>query len=57
MLSRQEQEDVRQVIYQELARMQWQLAHCAGSYRYLCLVAGSPAFVHTPIGPILQILK
>jgi hypothetical protein len=57
MMTRQEQEDIRQILYQELARMHWQLAHCAGSYRYLCLVAGSPAFAHTPIGPILQILK
>jgi len=57
MMTRQEQDDIRQILYQELARMHYQMAHHAGSYRYLCLVAGSPVFTHTPIGPVISILK
>lgn len=57
MMTRQEQDDIRQILYQELARMHYQIAHYSGSYRYLCLVDGSPAFTHTPIGPVISILK
>jgi hypothetical protein len=57
MMTRQEQEDIRQILYQELARMHYQIAHYSGSYRYLCLVDGSPAFTHSPIGPVISILK
>lgn len=57
MMTRQEQEDVRQILYQELARMHYQMAYCAGSYRYLCIVDGGPVFTHTPIGPVISILR
>ena len=57
MLGRQEAEDVRQIVYQEMARIHWQATHCAGSYKYLCLVAGSPAFTHEPTGKVLMVLR
>lgn len=52
-----EREDVRQLVYQELASLEERMARQAGSYRYLCLIMGGPAFTHTPCGPILRILR
>lgn len=57
MMSPVEQEDVRQLVYQELAAMEYRVAHAAGSYRYLCLLDGSPIFTHTPCGPVLRTLR
>lgn len=57
MMSQDEQEDVRQLLYRELVNLQEQVAHQGGSYRYLCLVGGSPTFAHAPVGPVMRILR
>lgn len=57
MMSADETEDVRRLVYQTLAAIEYQIAHEAGSYRYLCLVGGSPTFAHTPVGPVVRVLR
>lgn len=57
MMTPSEQEDVRQLVYQELVSLEDRIARQAGSYRYLCLIAGSPAFTHTPCGPVVRVLR
>lgn len=54
MLGRGEQHEIRQLIYRELAEMEARIAHNAGSYNYLCLIAGGPCFTHHPVGPVLR---
>ena len=55
MLSPEETEEIRQAVYQEMARLhQAATAAAAGSYNFLCLVGGSPTFTHRPVGPVLQ---
>jgi polysaccharide pyruvyl transferase WcaK-like protein len=57
MMSPDEREDVRQLVYQEMAALEYRIAREAGSYRYMCLVGGSPVFAHSPVGPILRVLQ
>jgi hypothetical protein len=55
MLSLEETEQIRQVLYQEMARLHRAVtAASAGTYNYLCLVGGHPTFTHQPIGTVLQ---
>ena len=54
MLGRQDRDEVRQLIYQELAALESRVCQCAGSYNYMCLVGGSPCFTHQPVGPVLR---
>lgn len=54
MLGNEEQHEIRQFIYSELARIEHQVSHDAGSYEYLCLLAGCPTFCHRPVGPVLR---
>lgn len=58
MFSLEETEQVRQLVYQEMARLNAAVtAARSGSYNYLCLVAGAPTFTHQPVGPVLQIVR
>lgn len=57
MMSPDDHEEVVQTVYQELAAMEYRMAHEAGSYRYLCLIGGSPTFAHSPVGPVLRTLR
>jgi len=57
MMSSGEREDVRQLIYRELASLEARISHNAGTYRYVCLILGGPCFTHTPSGPILRIIR
>jgi hypothetical protein len=54
MFSDTEREEIRQAVYQELIAVEERVAHQAGSYTYLCLIAGSPCFCHTKAGPVLR---
>lgn len=57
MMSSGEREDVRQLIYRELASLEARISHNAGTYKYVCLILGGPCFTHTPSGPILRIIR
>jgi hypothetical protein len=57
MVSPSEREDIRQVVYRELAELEHRISHYAGSYKYLCLVQGGPCFTHTPCGPVLRTIR
>jgi hypothetical protein len=54
MFSNEETEQIRQAVYTELADIERQCAYRAGSYDYLCLVAGAPTFTHYPYGAVLR---
>jgi hypothetical protein len=57
MMTPSECEDVRQLVYRELASIEDRIAHQAGSYRFLCLLGGGPVFTHTRCGPVLRVLR
>jgi hypothetical protein len=54
VFTRDEREQVRQMVYAEMVRIEAAVEHNAGSYTYLCQVMGSPAFCHSPVGPVLR---
>ena len=54
MLGRFEAEEIRQLVYREMAHIEAECAYRAGSYTYLCLVGGSPCFTHSIVGPVLR---
>lgn len=54
MMSGSESEQVRQIVHQELAEIEEQVTHCAGSYNYLCSCGGVTVFSHKPIGKVLR---
>ncbi len=54
MLSPEEHEEIRNVVHQELASIEKQIRHHAGSYNFLCNVGGVTMFTHRPIGAVLH---
>jgi hypothetical protein len=54
MLGRQERDEIRQLVYSELAHIEAEVAQHAGTYNYLCWVMGGPVFTHRPVGPVLR---
>lgn len=57
MMSPDDHEEVVQTVYQELAAIEYRIAHESGSYRYMCILGGSPTFTHEPCGPVLRVLQ
>lgn len=53
MLSPDEYEEIRAVVRKEMVAIEEQMVH-AGSYSYLCDVAGQPTFTHHAVGSILR---
>lgn len=56
MLSPDERYEIQQVVHQELAAIEHDIAHNAGSYRYLCTAGGVTFFSHTPVGAVVRVL-
>lgn len=54
MLTPQEKHEIHTAVWQDLVEIETRVTHDAGSYEYLCLVAGVPVFAHTPIGPVIR---
>lgn len=54
MLSPQERQEIREEVHHELAEIEAQVAHNAGSYNYLCQAAGVTFFAHQPVGAVLR---
>lgn len=54
MLGEIEIEEIRRLIYAEMASIESRIAHQAGSYNYVCCVGGSPCFTHHPVGAVLR---
>lgn len=54
MLPPGEREEIRQLIYAELADLENRVVHDAGSYNYVCCLGGAPVFTHNPIGRVLR---
>jgi hypothetical protein len=54
MLSPEERDEIRREVYQELVEIEDEISHRAGTYEYLCLVAGEPTFTHSPIGKVIR---
>lgn len=54
MLSPEELWEIRQAIHQELVAIEQDIAHHAGSYRFLCAAGGITFFSHTPVGTVLR---
>lgn len=54
MLSPEERQEIRSQVHQELAEIEDDVAHRAGSYNYLCEVAGDTIFTHQPVGAVLR---
>lgn len=57
MLSLGEQEEIRNFVHQELAGIEDQVRHDAGSYNYLCSVGGSTIFAHHPVGSVIHTIS
>lgn len=54
MLSPEETWEIRRTVHQELAAIEQEIAHHAGSYRYLCAAGGITFFSHTPVGAVVR---
>jgi hypothetical protein len=54
MFSRDEQEEIRQFIYTEMAAIERHLTEHSGTYSYLCRLEGVPVFTHAPQGTVLR---
>ena len=54
MLSPHEREEIRQIMYRDMADIEDDISKRAGSYTYLCLIAGGPVFTHSPVGRVLR---
>ena len=54
MLSPEEMSEIRALVHAELAEVEYQCARHAGSYNYLCCIAGVPVFTHRPVGTVLR---
>lgn len=54
MLSPEERQEIRSQVHQELAEIEYDVAHNAGSYNYLCEASGLTFFSHTPVGAVLR---
>lgn len=49
-------EAARREVYKELAHIEQQVAHEAGSYSYLCAVNGDTIFTHHPVGQVIRFI-
>lgn len=47
-------EAARREVHKELAHIEEQVAHEAGSYTFLCAVAGDTIFTHSPVGRVIR---
>ena len=54
MLSQEERQEIRQEVYRDVAEIEDEISHRAGSYNYLCLLQGAPTFTHHPVGRVLR---
>ncbi|ABE67830.1 hypothetical protein SEA_YASSIFIED_75 [Mycobacterium phage Yassified] len=54
MMSPEEKWEIKQLVHQELAAIEYEIAHNAGSYRYLCALGGVTFFSHTPVGTVVR---
>jgi len=54
MLSQDERMEIRQEVYRDVAEIEDDVMHRAGTYTHLCLVWGEPTFAHSAVGPILR---
>lgn len=54
MLTPAEREEIRTFVHQEIAGIEYDLRHNAGSYNYLCSVGGLTMFTHRPLGSVLH---
>jgi hypothetical protein len=54
MMTPAEREEIRQEVYRDVADLEDEIAHRAGSYTYLCLLMGEPVFTHFPVGRVLR---
>lgn len=54
MFTRDEREEIRQILFTELGVMERQITESAGSYHYLCRIMGVPVFTHQPAGTVLR---
>jgi hypothetical protein len=54
MMSQAEREEIRQEVYRDIAEIEDDILHRAGSFRYLCLLLGEPVFTHNPVGRVLR---
>lgn len=57
MLSPQEKQEIREEVHHELAEIEYEVAHYAGSYNYLCAAGGITFFAHTPVGAVLRYIE
>lgn len=54
MFTRNEREEIRQLVYNEMAAIERHIAEHSGSYNYLCRLEGVPVFTHEPHGTVLR---
>lgn len=54
MLSPEERYEIRAEVHRELAEVEYQISHYAGSYNYLCAAGGIAFFAHRPVGAVLR---
>lgn len=54
MLSPEELWEIHQVVRAELVAIERDIAHHAGSYRFLCAAGGITFFSHTPVGVVVR---
>jgi hypothetical protein len=54
MLSPEEMWELRRAVHQELIAIEQEVAHNAGTYRYLCAAGGITFFSHTPVGAVVR---
>ena len=55
MLSNEERDEIRREVYRDVVEIEDEVyRNRAGSYRYLCLIAGEPVFTHAPVGRVLR---
>lgn len=57
MFSPTEREEIRNFVHQEMAGIEYQLRHNAGSYNYLCSVGGLTLFTHRPVGAVIHAIE
>lgn len=56
MFDRNQAAEIRALCHEELALIH-RANQAAGSYRYLCLVAGQPLYAHHPVGEVIRDLN
>jgi hypothetical protein len=56
MFDREQAAEIRNLCHEEL-RLIHRANMAAGSYRYLCMLAGRPIYSHTPVGVVIRDLE